>query len=104
MDAQARFDEIADDLVARNADVQTTQMMGMPSLKRGGKLFAGLWHDTMAFKLTDPEHRQAALAIEGAELFDPSGRGRPMKEWVQVPAAHAAEWSRLAELALRPSA
>jgi TfoX/Sxy family transcriptional regulator of competence genes len=104
MDAQARYTEIADDLVARNADVQTTQMMGMPSLKHGGKLFAGLWHDTMAFKLTDPKQHEAALAIEGAQLFDPSGRGRPMKEWVQVPAAHAAEWSRLAELALRPSA
>jgi hypothetical protein len=42
--------------------------------------------------------RSAVLALEGAHLFDPMG-GRPMKEWVQVPAAHADEWPRLAELA-----
>ena len=40
---------------------------------------------TMVFKLEGDDHAQA-LALPGAQLFDPMG-GRPMKAWVQVPAA-----------------
>jgi len=55
----------------------------------------------MVFKLPDADQRDAALALDGAELFDPSGRGRPFKEWVQVPAAHEDRWPEFAEAALR---
>lgn len=47
-----------------------------------------------------PKHGEA-LSLPGAQLFDPSGRSRPMKEWVQVPAAHVARWQTLAQAALR---
>lgn len=102
MDAQARYDEIADDLVARNDDCELSQMMGMPCVKRGGKMVAGFSKSAgeMVFKLTDSAERDAALALAGAHLFDPSGKGRPFKEWVAVPDAHAAEWPRLAERAI----
>jgi hypothetical protein len=101
MDAKQRFDEIADDLVARNADVELSQMMGMPALKRGGKLWVGFWKGEMVFKLVDPAERERALAFEGAHLFDPGERDRPMKEWVVVSEVHAKEWPNLAERALR---
>lgn len=101
MDAKQRFDEIADDLVARNADVELSQMMGMPALKRGGKLWVGFWKGEMVFKLVDPAERERALAFEGAHLFDPGERDRPMKEWVVVPDTHAKEWPNLAERVLR---
>jgi hypothetical protein len=101
MDAKQRFDEIADDLVARNADMELSQMMGMPALKRGGKLWVGFWKGEMVFKLVDPGERERALAFEGAHLFDPGERDRPMKEWVVVPEVHAKEWPNLAERALR---
>lgn len=101
MDAKRRFDEIVDDVLARNADVERAQMMGMPSLKRNGKLVAGLWKNTMAFKLPDEAARERALTLEGAALFDPGERGRPFKEWVAVPASHADEWPKLADEALR---
>ncbi len=100
MDSQARFDEIADEILATNGDVERTQMMGMPSLKRNGKLFAGLWKESLAFKLPDKSAREEALALDGAALFDPGGRGRPFKEWVAVPPAHAERWGDLAEQAL----
>jgi TfoX/Sxy family transcriptional regulator of competence genes len=103
MDAQARFDEIADDIVARNGDVERTQMMGMPSLKRNSKLFAGLWKETMAFKLADDAARERALALDGATLFDPGERGRPFKEWVAVPLARSDDWAGLADEALGSS-
>jgi hypothetical protein len=41
------------------------------------------------------EHARA-LALEGAEPFDPAARDRPMTDWVVVPAAHAAQWYDLA--------
>ena len=101
MDSQARYDEIVDDLTAQNANVTTGKMMGMPCVKRGGKMVAGFWRDAMVFKLPDPGQRERALALDGAHLFDPGERGAPMKEWVVVPAAHEAQWAALAEQALR---
>jgi hypothetical protein len=101
MDAQARFDEIVDDILARHGDVERAQMMGMPSLKRNGKLVAGLWKETMAFKLPAAAERKEALGLDGAALFDPGERGRPFKEWVAVPFAHADRWPELADKALR---
>jgi hypothetical protein len=99
MDPRARYDELADDLAARNDDVELGQMMGMPAIKRSGKMIGGFSNDesAMVFKLSDEAARGRALALEGAHLFDPSGgRRAPMKEWVVVPAAHAADWAKLA--------
>ena len=100
MDARAAYDSIADDLVAQNPDVTLGQMMGMPAIKRGSKMIGGFWKDSMVFKLTDSTIREAALALDGAELFDPSERGRPMKEWVSVPPAQAGRWPELARQAV----
>ena len=100
VDARARFEAIVDDLLARSPDLERTQMMGMPSLKRNGKLVAGFTQGAMVFKLTDPAAHARALALDGAHLFDPSGQGRPFKEWVVVPAAHEAQWDALAAAAL----
>ena len=101
MDGSARFDEICDDLLHRHAEVELTQMMGMPSLKRDGKLVAGFVasEDAMVFKLTDHDAHAQALALDGSHLFDPSGKGRPFKEWVVVPNAHEQRWAELAEKA-----
>ena len=101
MEAKARYDEIADELVAENADVELGQMMGMPCIKAGGKMIAGIWQEEMVFKLPDEAVREQALALEGAHLFDPSEKGRAFKEWVQVPAGHTDEWPRFADEAVR---
>ena len=53
----------------------------------------------MVFKLNGETHA-TALALKGAVLFDPSGMGRAMKEWVVVPKAHAKQWPTLAAAAL----
>jgi hypothetical protein len=103
MDARARYDEIADDLAARHDDVELGQMMGMPAIKRGGKMVGGFSRDegAMVFKLADEGAREGALALDGAHLFDPSGgRRAPMREWVVVPFSHATRWPHLADQAL----
>jgi hypothetical protein len=102
VDAQARFDEIVDDLLHRHGDAERTQMMGMPSVKSNGKLLVGYIasQQSMVFKLAAAGDREQALALEGAHLFDPSGKGRPFKEWVVLPPAHEADWPTWAERAL----
>ncbi len=95
---QVAYDRIAEQLVVE-AGVKPGQMMGMPTLFSGGKAFAGLFGDAMVFKL-DGEAHAAALGLPGARLFDPSGMGRPMKAWVQLPVASASDWPRLASHAL----
>ncbi len=97
-DARATFDAVGSEL-ATSAPVSTGQMFGMPCLKINGKAFAGLYQGAMVFKLHGAAHA-GALALSGAQIFDPSGRGRAMKEWVQVPAAHAARWPGLGREAL----
>jgi hypothetical protein len=99
----ASFEEIVDDLTHRHPHVATRKMFGMDCFTANGKAAGGLFHDDMVFKLTDPAARDDALAIDGAHLFDPMG-GRPMKEWVVVPKAHADRWPELAELSVKPAA
>jgi hypothetical protein len=96
------FEELCDDLLARNADLERTKMMGMPSLKRNGKLVAGFVasEGAMVFKLEDPSAHAEALVLEGAHLFDPGGGGRPFKQWVVVPPKLADRWPALVDTAL----
>ena len=94
---QRRYEEIAAGL--EGAGVRASSMFGMPTLKLNGKAIGGLWGEAMTFKLA-PDALADALRIDGALQFDPSGLGRPMKAWVVVPAAQAAEWERLAQLAV----
>lgn len=102
MDARARYDEIAADLEASDPDVQLGQMMGHPCIKAGGKIIASFQPEgSIAFKLPDEAEREKTLALDGAVPFEPMGKGRVMKEWVDVPVAHEAKWAQLAETALR---
>jgi hypothetical protein len=96
MNAEKQYDKIAEALADDGA--AKSQMFGMPTMKVGGKAFAGIRNGEMVFKLTGEAHARA-LAMKGAHLFDPMD-GRPMKEWVVVPATGAKEWQSLAKDAL----
>ena len=97
--SEARYGELTEELAATDG-VTPSRMFGMPTLKAGGKAFAGLFHDAMVFKLGGEAHARA-LALPGAHLFDPAGMNRPMKAWVVVPPEHADSWGDLAREALR---
>ena len=75
------------------------QLFGKPCFKINGKAFICFFREEMVFKLSGELHKEA-LSLEGASLFDPSGKGRPMKEWVQVPFSHKEQWTLYAEAAL----
>ena len=92
-----RFEELAETFVGRGPT--RSQMFGMPVLKAGDKVFAGTFGDAMTFKL-GPDDLEKPRTLTGVEPFEPM-QGRPMKEWVLLPLAHAKRWPDLAERAFR---
>lgn len=76
-------------------EVKLSKMFGKPCLKINKKAFACFHDNAMVFKLEGATHN-IALAYDGAKLFDPSNKGRPMKEWVQVPYSNSKKWESLA--------
>lgn len=77
---------------------EQSQMFGKTCFKINGKAFCCFFQECMVFKLTGEEHTKA-LSLKGSILFDPSGKGRAMKEWVQVPYIHYKKWDEFAEAA-----
>lgn len=97
-DPRAEYDAVVSEIKA-SSPATSGLMFGMPCLKNNGKAFAGYYEGAMVFKLGGATHTEA-LALFGSRLFDPTGRGRPMKEWVEVPVEHASRWLELAREAL----
>jgi len=81
-------------------DALQSQMFGKPCFKINGKAFISFFQNEIVFKLSGDAHKEA-LNLEGSKLFDPSGKNRPMKEWVQVPAVHKDKWIVFAEASLQ---
>ncbi|HWQ25133.1 MAG TPA: hypothetical protein VNK94_13605 [Gaiellaceae bacterium] len=94
------WEELVAEVTARHP-LRESRMFGMPCLKReNGKVVAGHWKDgSLTVRLTGEAARERALALPGAELFDP-GLGRVMREWVLVPASQSGEWGRLVDEAV----
>ncbi|MEP6646744.1 MAG: hypothetical protein ABJC12_06620 [Saprospiraceae bacterium] len=78
---------------------EQSQMFGKPCFKINGKAFCCFFENCMVFKLTGDDHKEA-LALKGSKLFDPSGAGRAMKEWVQVDFVYAEKWKGFAKKAV----
>jgi hypothetical protein len=78
------FDEALPD----DARLERAKMFGLPHGKVGGHMFAGRHGSGVAVRL--PEKERAALLLEGAGPFAPMP-GRPMKEWVLLSDAMAAD-------------
>lgn len=77
---------------------EQSQLFGKPCFKINGKAFICFFKQCMVFKLTGDKHAEA-LSLDGSTLFDPSGKNRPMKEWVQVPFDYKAKWAGFAKAA-----
>ncbi len=65
--------------------VEQRQMFGFPAAFINGHLFIGLHQNDMILRLGDDD-RAALLNVDGAKMFEPMA-GRPMREFVVVPAS-----------------
>lgn len=100
LESRQRFEDIVDAICTWHEEARASKVFGMPCVKRSGKVVFGLSHAGMVFKLTDPGAHARALALPGAHLFDPSGRGEAFRQWVVIPSEQAAEWEAFSYEAL----
>lgn len=68
----------------RDPRVSTVNMFGGVAAKVNGQMFAGLFARGAVVKLSASD-QQVALALDGAEMFDPMGNGRIMRDTVFLP-------------------
>ena len=64
--------------------VSTLNMFGGVAAKVNGQMFGGLFARSAIVKLS-PADQEAALALDGAQYFDPMGNGRLMRDTVHLP-------------------
>lgn len=94
-----RFLELLDSL----PEARAGSMFGYPCLKLGRKPFAFWSIDTdnsVAFKLNEVDHERA-LGLAEARLFNPGGKNKPMRNWVELPSSQSHLWSEFALLACK---
>ena len=87
------YEDLVSAALAADHALTTGSLFGMPCIKRNNKALAGAYDRGVVFKLAGDAHAEA-LALDGAVLFDPGGKGRPMKAWVVLGAAHEHQWLR----------
>lgn len=96
--------DVLDGLVTRLGPlgVRASKLFGKPALKDvEGKAFACLHNDELACRLGEGTQAYTeALTLDGAHLFDPSGAGRPMRDWVSLPEPYSERWAEFASAAL----
>jgi len=92
------YNAIVNELLA-DPRVSEGNLFGVPVLKVNGKPFAGLYKKDLVVKL-EIDRAQEMLRVRTSAQFDPSGAGRPMKEWIRIkePASGAKKkWLALAQ-------
>src|SRR5262252_5971387 len=72
------------DCLPRDPRVSTVNMFGGVAARVNGQMFAGLFARGAVVKLSETDQK-AALAIDGATMFDPMGNGRVMRDTVFLP-------------------
>lgn len=96
--AETQFDAMAQALEGVE-DVTRGKLFGHPSLQVNGKAFALRYHDDLVFKLGRGRVDDLLATHPEAVRFDPSGKGRAMKDWLHVPLSLGVDWLAWAESA-----
>ncbi len=90
-----KAEQLFHDLAENIPGVKEGKMFGSLCLKTSnGKSCAMLWKDCLVVKLGTDELNKT-LKLKGITSFEPM-KGRPMKEWLQVPLTYADLWEKLA--------
>ncbi len=83
-------------IAAAMPDSKVGHMFGALCIKNNhGKSFVMMWKDELVVKLNKTEGDNV-LRLKGTKYFEPM-EGRPMKEWIQIPAHYSGQWKGLAE-------
>jgi hypothetical protein len=96
-EALAAFAAVIDEL-AVSSGVQRAVWFGVPAAKVEGKIFLALWRGALVARIGADEVDARVLAGDGVR-FDPSGKGRAMKDWLEAD-AEPDDWPELGAAAL----
>ena len=94
-----RYAQLVDLFLDRPNVTQEGKGFGSSALKVGGRIFAMLTPRS-EFVVKLPRQRVDQLIQSGDGLAFDAGKGRPMKEWLVIPASSSVDWSSLTEKAL----
>jgi hypothetical protein len=89
----AAFEAVLDEISLAGA-IERSVWFGTPAAKVDGKVFLCLWRGALVARLGADEVDHRVVAGDGVR-FDPSGKGRAMKDWLES-SAEPAEWAELA--------
>lgn len=92
-ETMAAYEAVLDD-VAMAGDVERAVWFGTPAAKVEGRIFMCVWRGRLVARLGAEEVDQRVLSGDGVR-FDPSGKGKAMKDWLES-TAEPEEWTELA--------
>ncbi len=94
-DGREAFDVLASVLLGE--DVTEGKLFGHRCLKVAGKAFVVDFEGDLVFKLGRDDMVNWLANHTDLQRFDPSGKGRPMKDWLQAAVAHSDHFQIWAE-------
>lgn len=71
-------------------------LFGKPCGKLNKKAFVAFFEDEMVFKVGRTEVDFLLKKYDLSKKWDPSGKNRAMKDWIQVPQEYMSDWKKLA--------
>lgn len=86
-------------LVLSIVGAELGNLFGKPCGKINKKAFVAFFQDEMVFKIGREEISFLLAKYENAQNWDPSGKGKAMKDWIQIPNDYQADWPALANQA-----
>lgn len=89
---QKYFEEIVEGIEG----AELGNMFGKPCGKINKKAFVAFFKDEMVFKIGMEGIKEQLIRYEGAKNWDPSGKNRAMKDWIQIPPTYQSDWKKLA--------
>jgi hypothetical protein len=94
-----KAEEYFSELIREIPDVKAGKMFGALCIKTpNGKAGAMFWKDCLVVKLNNQSFTDA-MSLDGSLLFEPM-KGRPMKEWVQIPFNYKDRWKEFALISI----
>ncbi len=98
--SHSNFEVFSENFINKHKQASLGKWFGLESLNLDGKPFGAFFQGELVLKLGAEKISEIIERYPGAKLFDPSGRGRAMKDWLQIPNEFQEDWDSLSESAI----
>lgn len=98
--SHSNFEVFSENFINKHKQTSLGKWFGLESLNLDGKPFGAFFQGELVLKLGAEKISEIIERYPGAKLFDPSGKGRAMKDWLQIPNEFQEDWDSLSESAV----